>query len=361
MIKGKIFLIVSFAVVLAAIIAGVGVYFWQQGESDESGKATEKSETDAENESGKVAKKSEIDAENDATWEIIYSKDNGSRPTDHYLKGVLTISKDASGNIDGKYVVSDYNKVLERRDIAISAENFDEIIDAVSEVKFEDVGWFPVCSVGAESYVQVIQDGKSLIEAGASDCGLETTNKSVSEFSEKMDLLLPLDYEYLAFDGCGTVPEYASKSWYDDFIAKLKPEITADQFANLDSDQQFVKSDACLSLDGTMFVALIPDTEYLSGDSHIFRYEPDAGFYEGVDFEDAAKGAGFSGDAPGEPLHEFGKRVGDYIEAYGYLGDAGMAVQWDYRYYFAENRYDIVKHCSWTVDTPEEKDCDETL
>lgn len=367
MTKENTFWTVVLSILLAAIIALAAVYFyrnWNKPYIDQ-----------------------EMSTENNDAWEIVYSKDNGSLPPDYHREGVLTISKSADGNIEGEYVVSDYERVLERRTIEVSVENFNDINAYAVRMKLKG-GSLSGCTGGSGRSVKVLMEEKLIMEASSYHCGGESTNPSVDDFTDKLEVLFPLDYEVLtgsdentdedekeadaevdedetdetdefAFDGCGIVKKHSSKSWYGDFIAKLQPEITREQFNHLNSTSPYENSDACLSLDGSLFIVLIPDTGYLTGDGQIFRYKTTNGV-----FETAIKGSGFSGDTPGEPLHEFGKfgkRVVNYVGARGYLYDSNIAVDWYYRYDFNENRYDIVKHCSWEVDNPEDMNCDETL
>lgn len=144
-----------------------------------------------------------------------------------------------------------------------------------------------------------------------------------------------------AFDGCGRVSKYESKSWWQAFLKLASEHLTEYQMLGLNE-----RFEGCMTLDETLFVALVPDGEYFSKDSKIFRYEPAKDRLMALDFNDAVDDKAFNVTA-------FWRHVDDYINISAEVGDGGGAVKWDGRYYFDRHAVELTRVCT-TEFTPEE-------
>lgn len=137
----------------------------------------------------------------------------------------------------------------------------------------------------------------------------------------------------VAFDGCGRVAKYSSKTWWEAFFNRAREHLTEAQLEVLNE-----RFEGCMMLDETLFVALVPDGEYFSKDSKIFRYEPAKDRLMALDFSDAVDEKAFNVTA-------FWRRVDDYINVSAEFGDAGTGIKWDARYYFDRNEVELTRKC----------------
>lgn len=137
-----------------------------------------------------------------------------------------------------------------------------------------------------------------------------------------------------AFDGCGRVSKYESKSWWQAFLKLASEHLTEHQLLELNE-----RFEGCMTLDETLFVALVPDGEYFSKDSKIFRYEPAMDRLMALDFSDAVDDKAFNVTA-------FWRHVDDYINISAEVGDGGGAAKWDGRYYFDRHEVELTRVCT---------------
>jgi len=130
----------------------------------------------------------------------------------------------------------------------------------------------------------------------------------------------------IAFDGCGKIDKYKNESWYSNFIKIL----------NDDSIAINDISEACLSLDKTMLIAITGGDYCETG--LLFQYNVSRNVLAKAVFDDHERGC------VAWPA-EFGKGNGKIISLQGSSGDAGCIATMYYDYNYVDNKIELKREC----------------
>lgn len=156
-----------------------------------------------------------------------------------------------------------------------------------------------------------------------------------------------------SFDDCGKLSMYETQAWYNEFQSSAVPLFK--EFRSVGSDGVVIKeepatlediSDACYSENGNLFIVLIPG-DYLAGPS-IYSFDTESFELNRATFDDKDQ-KGLSSPK------EFGQVTESGIGLTGRGGDAGTTVDMFYNYNFVENSIELIKSCTSSESSPEEK------
>lgn len=130
--------------------------------------------------------------------------------------------------------------------------------------------------------------------------------------------------EETTFDSCGSIDKYSDQNWYNKFSNQVATSKV---------------SDACLSLDGNLLIAIIPGG-YCEGPS-IYRYRVAEDTIEEAVIDNRGRGCLAS-------PQEFGKREGSVIRlGEGFGGDAGVSAVMEFDYNYSTNIVTLIKSANW--------------
>jgi hypothetical protein len=123
--------------------------------------------------------------------ELIFSESTGALPPPHYRTGTFVILTDAEGNITAEHTLRDYEKVLERKDAAVSLDQLQNLLKIAAEKiapKPEEERGSP-CPGASSRSITIVHGDKVLLEASAYSCGGNFDYESFSDFSAEVERL----------------------------------------------------------------------------------------------------------------------------------------------------------------------------
>lgn len=191
-------------------------------------------------------------------------------------------------------------------------------------VEASKVKYFPDQSMTRGEVAYLLYMSKALRDNDvvANDSSLWANGKKQVLMNEERGLLMPKQFpDAYAFDGCGKIDQYATETWYPNFLKALNP-------ASKDPILPRIV-DACFSKEAGRLIILV-DEGYLELSS-IYKYTVN----KPLGALEHALSPGNS--AYGVSIPEFGKRQGNYIPLMGEVGDAGAGTQCYFEYYFEKN------------------------
>ena len=179
----KVYIFVILGILL---IAGIGIYEFLKP-SDNSEK-TSNNDIIIVDELSKTCDDCDKTLNDYRNYTLVYSSDNGSLPPPYHRERTLTASKNTEGKVTAEYEINDYSTTLEKKEVYISSEQFDSLVNDALLVAPGESDSLEGCTGGTSKSLQVFEGEKSIIDVYSYNCAGKTTNKSLEDFYTESEI-----------------------------------------------------------------------------------------------------------------------------------------------------------------------------
>lgn len=122
---------------------------------------------------------------------IIYSNNNGPLPPAYHREYIYTISKNAAGEVTAGYEANDYNKLLEKKSLSFSGDQFNELVSGALAVGISsNPNALDGCTGGTSESIKILRGEEVLLQTSAYNCAGKSTNESLNIFSAQFGKMM---------------------------------------------------------------------------------------------------------------------------------------------------------------------------